>query len=189
MREETEGLEYSYTISHHTPLFGYNYIIYSLYLVAPLLAHSLHEVLILITIERTGAIYQHSASPERKKCILHDLPLTLGTHPNVGLTPLLTSLIQFAEHTLARAGRINGHHIEPLLKIGQMSRVIACDNHISQAPLSGIVGQDRCTAAINLIGYNQSLLAHERSIMRTLTTRRSADIQHSQPFALSINGL
>ena len=55
--------------------------------------------------------------------------------------------------------------------------------------LTGIVGQDGCAAAINLIGHNQSLFTHERSVMRTLTTRRSAHIQHPQPFALSTNSL
>ena len=184
MGEESEGLEHPLAASHYAPLLGTGNIVKWLDLIAPLLRGTLQHALILRAVKCAGTIYQHSSRPQGLEGIIQNLPLSLGTHRYILVAPLLDSLLRLAEHTLARAGRIDRHRIEPPLKSRKARGVVAGDDHIGQAPLAGVIGQDGCATAIDLVGYDQSLAADQRSIVGTLTSRSGTHVEDASSAAL-----
>ena len=71
-----------------------------------------HIILILLTVESTGTVYKVSAGLESGPDILNYLTLACGAHLNVFRTPVTDSTLVLAEHSLARAGCINGNKVK-----------------------------------------------------------------------------
>lgn len=135
--------------------------------------HPLQRAFVLVAVERAGAVNERAARFQGPPRLAQDFILPRGALFHVAFAPFAAGVGVLAEHPLARAGGIDGHHVEPRLEIAQRTRLAGRDGHVARAPLAHVVRQYRGAAVVDLVG--------ERPARRVRPARRRASSCRPEP--------
>ena len=181
MGEETERTERADLPLDNTPRGVHIHRIGSSDFVTGPGEHPLERTFVLVAIERTGTVDQRTARTQRPPRLTQDIVLSRSALPHVVLAPLPARSGILAEHALARAGGIDGHHVEPRLAVADRMRLTRRDHHAARTPLAHVVGQHGGTAAVDLVGDDQSPAPDKRGVEGRLAARGRTKVEDPRP--------
>ena len=134
--------------------------------------------LVLPAREGAGRIHEPSARPHEARRRVQDIPLAGNAAGNIFLAPFPDGFGVFAEHPLARAGRVHQHFIEKSgQRFGELFRGGADDGAVFDAHALDVLREDLRAAGHIFVGDEHALPRHRGGELRRLAPGRGAKIE------------
>ena len=140
----------------------------------------LERVVVFSGVVGASAVNQKAFRTQRGPDVREYPFLAFFAHAKIVFAPFPDGFLVFAEHTLARAGRVDEDDVERSGERREPGRVAACDHNVVLPPFDDVFFQDGGPGFDDLVGDKQGVTRKQGGEQRGFSSGRGAQVEHPQ---------